>query len=200
MGIHHRVPAAALALTLLLFDLAVESASADTSANISVTASIGIVPSVSVSVCDDTVVFGSGLTNTGAAPAGADPGVAATSEGSNPGEGVFYLWTAQCSPGIHIATNVPANLYVCGTENGGPNASPAVMLAQSDLRFRFGLHPGSTYAEMLTNTYGVPACPDAHTVDSEGEFDFDLHFGLRIDDGDANGDFSSVITLNIVPR
>lgn len=177
--------------------LAIPSVRADTSATVSVTASVGIVPSLSVSVCDDTANFGSGLTNEGAAPAGADPGVFATEPGTESGQGVFYVWSAQCSPGIRVEGNVDLFLLWCATENGGANASPDVSVGQQDLRF--ALTSWGTYSQWLTNTSPL-ACPNNYGFFFDPPSlpsDLGLSLGLRIDEGDANGDFSSVVTFSV---
>ena len=74
-------------------------------------------------------------------------------------------------------------------------------LSQQDLRWYFvGF---DTYAQWLVNSYVLADCSSSNfgfCFDvSELPFDQTLWLGLRIDDGDANGDFSSVITFNVAP-
>ncbi len=203
MNRSRRVFRAMVALVLLLTGggFTVPPVRADTSATVSVTASIGVEPSVAVSVCDDTAEFGSGLTNDGATPSGAEAGVSATEPGTDNGQGVFYQWSAQCDPGFHLEGNVDLSFGYCATQNSGASASPDVNLAQQDLRWYFvGF---DTYAQWLVNSYVLADCSSSNFgffFDvSELPFDQTLWLGLRIDDGDANGDFSSVITFNVAP-
>lgn len=197
---HRRISCAVLVLTLLCSGVAVQTASADTSASVRVTASIGIEPSLSISVCDDTAVFGTGLTNEGTAPANADPGVFATSAGIEEGQGVFYVWSALCSPAIHFDGNVIGAFNACGTENASSTASPDLQLEQADLVLLNQSPPYTTYEGWDSFTVSIPPCPMTILA---GQFfgltDFPLELGLRVDDGDGPGDFSSVVTFSVEP-
>ena len=198
-----------LAGLLLLAGLATPSVSAQTGATVDVTATIGLVPELQIYLCDSSAAFGEGLTDHGRTPTGADPGVHVTPEGSQPGEGVFYVWDhrVQCSVGLSVNSNVDFTFGWCATENDAVGASPDVTMTEEDLRIFIGpapwppLNPGDYNSWLGRHTlqrcdiYGSYPQPYA-----PGWWDINYELGLRVDDGDANGAFHSVLTFSVVPN
>lgn len=197
------VVAATAAAVLMLAGLAVPTVGAQTSATIDIVASIGVTPTLSVTVCDSSVVFGSGLTNAGLEPIGADPGVFATSQGTNPGEGAYYVWESECSPTVSLSSNVHYIGTICATENSADNPSPDVQVSQGDLRFATFHATPRTYAFWDHDPSMIPVPSNcfgggqAIISSDPGERMIDLSLALRVDDGDENGNFSSQAMLGI---
>lgn len=191
---------AAVGLLAALPGIAISPATAQTTATVDVSATIGVIPSMSITVCASTAVFGSGLTNTGATPTGGDPGVSATTEGLAAGEGVFYVWQPPCVQPIIGTSNVGWQMTFCATENNVQGASPDVTVAGGDFRINFDSTPAETsYSEWLLN-FDLKVCPTVTMtgVSTATSFVFPLALGMRVDDGDAAGDFVSQLTLGIV--
>src|SRR6266498_2657313 len=86
-----RLALLAAALALLVALVATPMASADTSGEVTVTASVTN-ESLSLTLCDTEANFGTGLNSHGATPQNTNDAVSATTEGTNPGEGVYYKW------------------------------------------------------------------------------------------------------------
>ena len=195
--------ATAVVAVALMIGLAAPSAGAQSSATIDIVASIGVTPTLSVTVCDSSVVFGSGLTNAGLEPVGADPGVFATSQGTNPGEGAYYVWESECSPTVSLSSNVHYIGTLCATENAADDPSPDVQVSQDDLRFAMFHATPRTYAfwDHDPSMGHVPSnCFNGGQwiiFSDPGDRQFDLSLALRVDDGDANGNFSSQAMLGI---
>ena len=195
--------ATAVVAVALMIGLAAPSAGAQSSATIDIVASIGVTPTLSVTVCDSSVVFGSGLTNAGLEPVCADPGVFATSQGTNPGEGAYYVWESECSPTVSFSSNVHYIGTLCATENAADDPSPDVQVSQDGLRFAMFHTTPRTYAfwDHDPSMGLVPSnCFNGGQwiiFSDPGDREIDLSLALRVDDGDANGNFSSHVQLGV---
>lgn len=173
------------------------AASAQDSANITVTASVTDVDVVSLSLCATSVNFGQGLTPTGAAPTGTADNVVATSQGQNPLPGVYYRWTP---PGqqlldpsgwcIRVTSSVSWQLSTCASENQG-TSYPS--LTRGDLFWSPLNDQGNTAAAAFQS------CTTPSTRQNTGNENIPIYLYLRVHDNVQNGTFEATVTLAVTP-
>ena len=196
---HHRrhvVPLAALVLLIAL--AAAPAASAETTGEVTVTASVTN-QMLSFTLCDTEANFGAGLDSRGAAPTGTTDAVSATAEGTEPGQGVFYRWTPSCQVDgsgwfFAVESNIAWNFNRCVGANTGSNPD----LSGQDLRW--SLFQVATYAEVLAPYVGgFSPCPGAPSGPFFGDDSFSMYYYLRIDDHVGNGTFEAVTTWTVTP-
>lgn len=192
----HVLPLAALVLLAAL--VAPLPASAETSGEVTVTASITN-QMLAFTLCDSEANFGSGLDSRGAAPTGTLDAVSATAEGTEPGQGVFYRWTPSCQVDgsgwfLTVESNISWNFSRCMGPNTGTNPD----LTDQDLRW--SIAHLSTYADVLGPWVGFfPSCPGFPSGPFSGDDSFSMYYYLRIDDHVGNGTFETVTTWSVTP-
>jgi hypothetical protein len=192
------------AVLALLATLSLASAvGAQESGEVTITASVNN-RFLTMTLCETTADFGSGLNAKGVTPFETTDNVVATDEGANPGEGVFYRWTPNseappCSTGsgiFYFALVDSSHAFTmdqCATENSGSNLDLSV--AGGDLRAEFDLPP-QTFYDAAATIAAVQVCPT--TLGASYSFGFRAiqnHVYLRIDDEVDNGTFDSTLVV-----
>jgi hypothetical protein len=196
--------AAALAL---LASVAARPAAAETGATVTVTGAV--VNELSLKLCDTSANFGTNLNSTGVASNSGDS-VGVVGPSSDVDEGSFYVWTPGCQvvgKGTFVAVSSTATwqLTPCATENGGPEASPTLKIANGDLRWYvddIGLSsPFGSYADANANTLGFALCDQASgtgsLVEPRGRYDLPGYLFLQVDPSDAPGTFATTTTWTL---
>jgi hypothetical protein len=190
-------------LALLTAFAAAPAVGAQDSATISVSADIS--SSITITACDPTAEFGTGLTAQGAPPGGTTDSVR-VSEPGDPilGQGVFYIWSATCDPGawtIQVESSVSWDGSVCATENSGTSG---LSVASGDLRWTgsFFIDLETAYNRIERATLTFPqACGNSHWITDQpsGTYANDFRYALRVDIGASPGDFASTTTWMVTP-
>jgi hypothetical protein len=169
---------AAVIALLAAFSLT-SATSAATSGDVTVTADIGTFnTSLTLTLCDQTADFGTGL-NAFGDPAVSTDVVQAFPDSAGLPNGATYQWTPSCATGAHffmVDSNVSWTSTVCAT--AGTYSSS---LALSDLSANIG---------------GFQTCPPAFawTGGSPGTTFYDIVYYLRVDPSDTAGSFAATTT------
>ncbi|MGH2532442.1 MAG: hypothetical protein ACRDJW_09060 [Thermomicrobiales bacterium] len=200
---HHRNysrPALTAVLALLLFGSAAitPAAGAQGSQTVEVTASVDTF--LTITLCDLSANFGSGLSAIGSTPQNTTDDIVATSQGTNPGEGVFYRWTPSCQSAeagnfMNVESNTAWRFAFYGTPNTGTN--PDLTLA--DLRFSGVDH--AAYADVSPASGAFPDCnnPPAFSPIFTGNSSSPTFYYPRIDDDVSDGSFAVSTTWQVAP-
>lgn len=192
-----RRPAVTAAFLLVLAVTAAPAAGAQQSQEVVVTAAVDSY--LTITLCDLSAEFGSGLTALGTPPTPPEEVVYITPPGTNPGEGVFYLWQPTC-PGdlfLTIESNLSYDIFACATENSG--TSEDLSVGEGDLRYTINQN-AATYAG--TDAFATPfqSCEGELTAarSREDHYRAAVWYQLRVDDGDEPGTFLSTTTWSVV--
>jgi hypothetical protein len=202
-----RGTAIAAAFALLAALLLVPAASADTSAAVTVTASVS--SELRFALCDTDANYGSGLTSTGNTPSGTSDAIGVTNLSGGSSTNVFYHWTPSCQAAgegkfFHVVATSNWKLAPCATENGGAGSSPTLRIANGDLRWSGGFPTAfSNYGDVNTSAFafflcGVANPPAVHGTG--GTFDINGHYYLQVESSDQPGTFSTMTTWTLTPE
>lgn len=194
-----RTFATCLAILVAMTAVPAVSAQSSDSESVTVTANIVSPPDLVLTLCDLTADFGSGLDNAGAAPTGATDVVTATTQGTDPNQGVYYRWTPSCASGttfFRIESAVPWALHACATQTA---STSSLAIAQNDLVFR----PSSVsdYASVIPSRPFTP-CPASMTspwLSAGLGTTVTGFYYLRVDDDDTAGSFNATTIWTVIP-
>jgi hypothetical protein len=175
---------------------------AQQSANISVTA--GISSAMSITACDTTADFGTGLTALGGTSTGTQDQITMSKRGNpNLGGGTVYIWNPSCPNGIalfEVESTVPWTVATCAMENGGTSSlsigghdlgwdsaavlqgTPDYTLANNSLKFGTSCQNS---ASLMSGSYGFN--------------EIDLKYTLTVDLADSPGTFFTATTWIFMP-
>jgi hypothetical protein len=172
------------------------------SEDVTVTANIVSPAALVITLCDLSANFGSELNNEGGSVTGTTDTVAATTEGTGAGQGVYYRWTPTCATGtsfIQIDSSVAWDLHQCATDG---TSTSSLAIANSALKFRTS--SVADYANANISTTFTP-CPVGATqtpvqMSSVGSTtNINFFYYLRVDDNDTPGSFNATTTWTVTP-
>jgi hypothetical protein len=170
-----------------------------------ITVSAEITNGLSLTTCDTTVDFGSGLTAFGSAPFGSNEVVTISQPGEpSLGEGVIYVWRPPCDGSgalFRVNATEPYRLTSCATENGG-TAGPVV--GNRVLEWYFGYELDINPAYTVANG-GNPFNLDCQSTNfgivdgSVADYPIPIRYLLRVDQSQQTGtiDLATTWTLSI---
>lgn len=166
------------------------------SGTVDVTAEISGETTLSISLCDPTANFGTGLTSEGAPPT-TDDSVQPVAASSQSDPGAYYQWESSCTDQarfLHVESSIPWLGALCASENTG---SSSLSIAAGDLRWdQGGAAQAPTYNTVLAKA-AIPLCnPEAPSYwepdGQAGAFDFDFNLYLHVADVSTSGSFAAV--------
>ncbi len=133
-----------------------QNAFAQDTATLTVTAQI--TSGLSLTTCDTSVDFGTGLTAFGSSPFGTNEVVTISQLGEpSLGQGVTYVWRPVCDGSgalFKVNSTEPYRLTMCATENGG-TAGPIVGTRVLEWYFGYELDNQPTYREAHGNPFSL---------------------------------------------
>lgn len=167
---------------------------AATSGNVAVTASLA--STLTMTLCDQTADFGSGLNASGDPVSGTSDLITPVKKTAGSPDGAFYRWDPNCPSGQNFLTvnsNVPWQSTICAT--AGNNTST---LTLSDLRYTTSTMTLS-YSQVASSALVFPSCssPQTLTSGSPGTSVRDAVYYLQIDPSDGAGSFAATTTLAV---
>jgi hypothetical protein len=184
----------AVVLALLAAISLTPATRAATSGNVAVTADIA--PTLTLTLCDQTANFGSGLNASGDPATGTTDPITAIQQ--NPGfpDGAFYRWDPNCASGTNFLTvdsNVSWQSTICATEETHTST-----LSLGDLRYTSNVST-LTYVQIPTTALNFPACtsPQVWTSGSSGTSFRDIVYYLQVDPGEGPGSFAATTTVAV---
>jgi hypothetical protein len=195
----------ALALAVSL-PLAWLPAAADDTVNLPIKADIAAVE-LTLTICDNTVDFGSGLNYRGSLPTSGSTtdSIAVTAMGGSTTPGVYYIYTPPCQVGqsttpkfIEVRASIPWKLTACAT-NGSSTSS--LSATGGDLLFTSAKQ--TTYDNVTNIGAPFPSCAGAGTQIGQSSADLnmskELYLYLHVDRNDTAGTFQASTTWTLVP-
>jgi hypothetical protein len=198
----YRVAPLVAALVFLFALVAAPMVSADTTAEVTISASIDSL--LSITLCDTEANFGNGLTSIGSAPQNTTDEIGVTSPSGNVNQGVFYSWTPSCQvlggeKFLKIVSTSSSALFVCATEDIVLGGSPTMSIARS-LRWDTQSFPDTTYSSADSGAqFNVCPAPGPFVNLPPGAVETPATFYLRVDPSDQAGTFSSTVVWTVTP-
>ena len=178
---------------------------ADHSDVVNVTASIESLP-ISITLCDTTADFGTGLDANGSLATSPDAVVALAGD-EGVGEGAFYQWTPSCGVDEAFITVVSGNPWtgaVCAVQNTSTSTLTLDNLRFSPVPFSNVTDP---YGAADTGSKAFASCPsqtpwldeffNPGTIGGPGVNPYDLYYYLKVDRTDIGGTFTATTTWSV---
>lgn len=179
-----RALAIALALALFAALAATPSTRAATTGNVDVTANITtFTTSLSLSICDTSADFGSGLDAFGNAPTGTADAVQGIPDAAGAPDGALYQWSPSCAAGASFLT-VDSNVNWQGSVCATAGTITASGLTLDDLTHSMG-------------TFSECTAPTVWSIGGPGLSNIGDNYFLRVDAGDGEGSFAATTTWDV---